>query len=155
MIRSRDGFLSSGVTRACFNSSGNTPDCRDWFTSLVRRWMMAGRTLFSNPVGIGSASQVFAGEESIIFDTSSQLRGRNFTRALEIWRWTGCAIDVCVSRPRRSVLMLDILVMKNLLNISANSWLLCPGGVVILFSNQAGHHTIWTPAWCFHGVYGG
>ena len=48
--------------------------------------MMASRTLFNKPVGIGSASQVFAGEESIIFDTSSQLKGRNFTRALEMKR---------------------------------------------------------------------
>ena len=45
---------------------------------------MADRTLFSNPVGIGSASQVFAGEESIIFDTSSQLRGRKSLLLLKI-----------------------------------------------------------------------
>ena len=103
---------------------------------------MAGRTLFSNPVGIGSALQVFAGEESIIFDTSSQLRGRNSTRALEIKRLTGCAIDVCVSCLRRSVLMLDILVMKNLLNVSASSWLLSLGGNNCSFSDQVGNHTI-------------
>ena len=36
---------------------------------------MAGRTFFSSSVGIGSASQVFAGEARTIFDTSSQLRG--------------------------------------------------------------------------------
>ena len=45
---------------------------------------MAGRTFFSSSVGIGSASQVFAGEASTIFDTSSQLRGQNFARALGI-----------------------------------------------------------------------
>ena len=105
--------------------------------------MMAGRTLFSNSVGIGSASQVFAGEESTIFDTSSQLRGRNFTKALEIKQLTGCAIDVLVSCPRRSDLMLDILVMKNLLNVSASSWLLSLGrGMIVLFSIQVGYHTI-------------
>ena len=38
--------------------------------------------------------------------------------------------------------MLDILVMKNLLNVSASSWLLSLGGIIVLFSDQVGHHTI-------------
>ena len=81
---------------------------------------MAGRTFFSSSVGIGSASQVFAGEASTIFDTSSQLRGQNFARALGIRRFSGCVSDDRVSCSRRSDLMLVILVMKNSLNLSAS-----------------------------------
>ena len=89
---------------------------------------MVGRTFFSSSVGIGSASQVFAGEVSTTFDTSSQLRGQNFARVLGIRRFSGCVSDDCVFCSRRSDLMLVILVMKNSLNLSASSWWFNPGG---------------------------
>ena len=89
---------------------------------------MAGRTFLSSPVGMGSASQVFAGEANTIFDTSSQPRSQKFSRTLGIERCSACVSDDPVFHAERFDLILVILLMRNSLKLSANSWLVNPDG---------------------------
>ena len=89
---------------------------------------MAGRTFLSSPVGIGSVSQVFAGEAKTIFDTSSQPRSQKFSRALGIEQCSACVSEDHVLCLERSDLILVILVMKNSLKLSAYSWFVNPEG---------------------------
>ena len=89
---------------------------------------MASTTFLSSFVGIGSASQVFVGEAKTIFATSSQLRGRKFSRTLGIKQCSVCISDDPVFHSERLDLMLVILVMKKSLKLSASSWFVNPGG---------------------------
>ena len=66
---------------------------------------MAGRTFLSSPVGIGSASQVIAGEAKTIFDTLSQPRSQKFSRALGIKQYSACVSDDPVFHLERSDLI--------------------------------------------------
>jgi hypothetical protein len=48
------GFFNSGVTRASFISSGNTPVERERLTNLNSEGARTGSSFFSRKVGIGS-----------------------------------------------------------------------------------------------------
>ena len=75
-------FFNSGLTRASFKLSGNSPVYSDSFTNLVRSSVMHGSTFLSNSVGMGSTSQVFVGEAKTIFAMSSQFMSQWFSRTL-------------------------------------------------------------------------
>ena len=57
-LRSRQRFLSNGVTKACFMFCGTTPDCRDALMMLVSIGGNSSMLSFSMFVGIGSKSHV-------------------------------------------------------------------------------------------------
>ena len=77
---------------------------------------------------MGFASQVFTGETKTIFDTSSQPRSQKFSRTLGIEQCSACVSDEHVFHSKRFDLILVILLMKNSLKLSANSWFVNPDG---------------------------
>ena len=128
-IRSRLALFSSGLTKAILSVSGNMPLSRERFTMSVMSSRTHGSICFRRSVRIGSSSQLLFGVASIIFLTSCRDRLQNLdsgfifgaaSTSAQLGRWEHFS--------RSTDLILVTLSMKKLLNLSASSWLVHPGG---------------------------
>ena len=69
------GFLSSGLTVACFSEDGNEADSSDLFTMLVMTGTSSWRHCFNRCVGRGYISHDFVGESMITWRVTCSVAG--------------------------------------------------------------------------------
>ena len=67
-------FLSVGLTRASFHTSGKTPDCNDWLIMTVNKGTSSSKHSLTTFVGTGSREHNYVGALSTSFLTESLLR---------------------------------------------------------------------------------
>ncbi len=71
-----EGFLSSGVTRACLNAVGKMPVSRDVLMMCVSAGKSVGEIAWRRCEGIGSRGHVVGWLERRSLDTSASVRGQ-------------------------------------------------------------------------------